>query len=53
MKTFRTHNTLVGDEVINDFGYVKVKVAEPNVWKFKHRIVWELAHGEIPANSVI
>lgn len=30
-----------------------VKVAEPNVWKFKHRIVWELAHGEIPANSVI
>lgn len=53
-KGIRPHNTLsIGDEVVTDFGYVKVKVAEPNVWKFKHRIVWELAHGEIPANSVI
>lgn len=50
----RPHNTLeIGDEVINDFGYIKVKVAEPNVWKFKHRLVWEQAHGEIPQGSVV
>jgi hypothetical protein len=30
-----------------------VKVAEPNVFKLKHRIVWEKANGPIPENHVI
>ncbi len=42
----------VGTEVVID-GYLKVKVAEPNVWKFKHRLVWEKVHGEIPKGHLI
>ncbi|QHI28992.1 HNH endonuclease [Acinetobacter haemolyticus] len=34
-------------------GYVLVKVAEPNVFKLKHRVVWEKANGPIPENHVI
>ena len=34
-------------------GYILVKVAQPNVWKFKHRIVWEAAHGKPAKNEVI
>lgn len=43
----------VGTEVTDQEGYIKVKVAEPNVWKFKHRLVWEKEYGEIPADSVV
>ena len=38
----------VGTEVIRDDGYIKVKIAEPNVWKQKHRLVWEEYYGEVP-----
>lgn len=31
----------VGSERIDTDGYVMVKVAEPNTWKNKHKIVWE------------
>ena len=45
----RPHNYKdVGTEIINADGYVQVKVADPNVWKLKHRLIWEQAHGEIP-----
>jgi hypothetical protein len=33
--------------------YIKVKVAEPNVWKFKHRLEWEKHHGPVPKGYVI
>lgn len=49
----RPHNTAsIGDEVVID-GYIKVKVAEPNKWKWKHRMVWEEAHGPIPKGTNI
>lgn len=38
----------VGYERINKDGYIEVKTAEPNVFKQKHRIVWEKHYGEIP-----
>lgn len=38
----------VGEERLSIDGYVEVKVAEPNVWKAKHRVIWEQHHGEIP-----
>lgn len=38
----------VGSERIDRDGYVLVKVAEPNKWKLKHRVVWEEANGPIP-----
>ncbi|MCL2182092.1 MAG: HNH endonuclease [Chitinispirillia bacterium] len=34
--------------------YVYVKVAQPNVWRLKHQVVWEKAHGrEIPTGHVV
>jgi hypothetical protein len=33
--------------------YVKVKVAEPNVWEFKHLLLWRQHHGEIPENHAV
>lgn len=43
------HNHMeIGSERINGDGYREVKVAEPNKWRAKHRIVWEQHHGPIP-----
>lgn len=38
----------VGSERINIYGYIEVKVAEPNKWRLKQRVVWEEHYGEIP-----
>ena len=38
----------VGSERINVDGYIEIKVAEPNRWRHKHRIIWEQVNGEIP-----
>lgn len=29
-------------------GFTMVKVAEPNKWELKHRVIWEVLHGSIP-----
>lgn len=39
----------VGYERINREGYIEVKVAEPNKFRLKHRVVWEENFGPIPA----
>lgn len=38
----------VGYERVNVDGYIEIKVAEPNVFKLKHRVVWEGKFGPIP-----
>lgn len=38
----------VGHERITKNGYIEVKTAEPNVFKQKHRLVWEKHYGKIP-----
>lgn len=38
----------VGTERFTKEGYVEVKVAEPDKWKLKHRVVWEQHNGPIP-----
>lgn len=43
----------VGTEVITHEGYIKVKVANPNRWKLKHRIVYEREYGDIPKDNVV
>ncbi|MGD9809675.1 MAG: HNH endonuclease signature motif containing protein [Deferribacterales bacterium] len=43
----------VGTEITDRDGYLKVKISEPNVWKYKHRMIWENAHGEIPEGHAI
>lgn len=48
------HNHLeVGTEVMTTDGYLAVKIAEPNVWKMKHVIVWEEHNGKVPEGYVI
>ncbi len=38
----------IGSERIDRDGYVLVKVAEPNKWRPKHRVLWEKVNGPIP-----
>ena len=38
----------VGYERITVDGYIEIKMAEPNVFKLKHRVVWEQNFGKIP-----
>lgn len=43
----------VGSEVVNTEGYVVVKIADPNIWEFKHKIIWRLHHGGIPEGKIL
>ena len=43
----------VGSERIDLDGYTLIKVAEPSVWKLKHRVIWEKANGPIPKNYTV
>lgn len=53
-KNNRPHNYLtIGSEAMMKDGYIKIKVAEPNKWELKHRVVWEQHHGQIPKGGVI
>ncbi len=59
-KGMTPHNhKLVGTEAIrpgkkkNHGVMVWIKVAEPNKWREKHRLVWEQAHGPIPAGHLV
>lgn len=38
----------VGSERVNKYGYIEIKVQEPNKWKLKHRVLYEKEYGEIP-----
>ena len=43
----------VGTERITKDGYTEIKVKDPNVWKLKHRIIYEEHYGEIPKGYVV
>lgn len=43
----------IGDERINIYGYIEIKIAEPNKWALKHRLVYEEANGSIPKGYAI
>lgn len=49
---FKSCNLPVGSERVSK-GYILVKVAEPNVWKEKQRVVYESMYGNIPTGSRI
>lgn len=43
------HNTLpIGSEVERYDGYIQVKIAEPNKWGLKQRLIYEKHKGKIP-----
>lgn len=53
-KGHRPHNYKpVGTERINTDGYVDIKIADPNKWKGKHKIIWEEKNGPIPNGHVL
>src|SRR5687768_5088067 len=41
----------VGTEVLDTYGYVKVKLAA-DVWRYKHKIVWEQHYGRKPRGVI-
>lgn len=43
----------IGTEVIDKEGYHRIKIAEPNKWKYKHIMNWEKHNGKIPAGCII
>ena len=50
----KPHNALaVGSEVIRTDGYHQTKIAEPNVWRLTHLLMWEQAYGEIPKGMLV
>lgn len=45
----KPHNTKpVGTIVTTDYGYLYEKIASPDVWELKHRLVWKEHNGTIP-----
>lgn len=50
----KPHNYLpVGSERVNSEGYVKVKIADPDKWEFKHKLVYRERYGEIPKGCAV
>ncbi len=43
----------VGTETVDADGYHKIKVAEPNVWEYVHKIVYRQHYGEIPKGKMV
>lgn len=43
----------IGSERKIQNGNILVKIAEPNVWKLKHRYIYENKYGKIPKNKMI
>lgn len=41
----------VGNESLTKGGYIKVKIADPNKWELKHRLIYKQHHGEIPKDK--
>ena len=44
----------IGSERIdNKDGYTRVKVADPNIWELKHKVIYEKHHGKVEEGSVV
>jgi len=43
----------IGSERFTKDDFIRVKIAEPNVWEFKHRLVWESEKGKIPSGMAV
>lgn len=48
-----TNHKSVGSERLNKYGYIEIKVAEPNKWKLKHRVIYEKEFGTIPKSHIV
>ena len=34
-------------------GYIRVKISQPNIWRYKHIIIWEMHHGPLPKDHIV
>ena len=51
--TPHNHKPVGSERVDSRDGYTLIKIAEPNVWELKHKIIYEGAHGKVPDGHVI
>lgn len=38
----------VGSERTNVYGYIEIKIDDPDKWRLKHQVIWEEHNGKIP-----
>ncbi|WP_387693030.1 HNH endonuclease signature motif containing protein [Photorhabdus sp. RM71S] len=43
----------LGTERVDIHGYVYIKVANPNIWRLKHHVIWEECRGKLLENSIL
>ena len=43
----------IGSEYIDKDGYTMIKIAEPQKWALKHRLIYERTHGKIPKEMTV
>ncbi|WP_308009645.1 HNH endonuclease signature motif containing protein [uncultured Fusobacterium sp.] len=43
----------IGSERIDKDGYILIKVADPNIWKSKQKVIYEREYGSIPKGHVV
>lgn len=43
----------IGSERLNVYGYIEVKVADPDKWELEHRVAWETVNGKIPKGYMV
>lgn len=43
----------IGSELHRTDGYIIVKIAQPSVWEYKHRLIYKQKYGEIPKDTMV
>lgn len=51
--TPKNHRPIGSERTDSKDGYLLIKVAEPNKWKAKHRVIWEEHNGPLPKSCTI
>ena len=48
------HNTLpIGSEHLETDGFIRVKIADPDIWEQKHRLIWQQANRPIEKDEIV
>ena len=43
----------IGSERVNIYGYIEIKIAEPNIWEYKQRVIYEKYYGKVPEGYAV
>ena len=47
------HRPVGSERIDRKDGYTLIKTAEPNIWKHKHKVLYEEVHGKLPEGYVV